>query len=181
MEKTEGKKTVIVIDEQGNKLESTYPKRAKGLIKNGRARVVDENTICLVDLPKHIILEENKMNNNNMNLEENKEVKIDLAYIMNKIDEITKMNLDLINNQDFGEMPCVHGTKTPVQCICETNNKMIEFLQEIYKSLQPKNESQINKQIVECLSDALNNAIEEVIDIDVINHLVDTLAKYIEK
>ena len=181
MEKTEGKKTVIVIDEQGNKLESTYPKRAKGLIKNGRARVVDEKTICLVDLPKHIILEENKMNNNNMNLEENKELKIDLAYIMNKIDEITKMNLDLINNQDFGEMPCVHGTKTPVQCICETNNKMIEFLQEIYKSLQPKNESQINKQIVECLSDALNNAIEEVIDIDVINHLVDTLAKYIEK
>ena len=121
------------------------------------------------------------MNNNNINLEENKEVKIDLAYIMNKIDEITKMNFDLINNHDFGEMPCVHGTKTPVQCICETNNKMIEFLQEIYKSLQPKNESQINKQIVECLSIALNNAIEEEIDIDVINHLVDTLAKYIEK
>ena len=181
MEKTEGKKTVIVIDEQGNKLESTYPKRAKGLIKNGRARVVDENTICLVGLPKHIILEENKMNNNNINLEDNKEVKIDLAYIMNKIDEITKMNLDLINNQDFGEMACVPRTKTPVQCICETNNKMIEFLQEIYKSLQPKNESQINKQIVECLSDALNNAIADVIDIEVINHLVDTLAKYIEK
>ena len=96
MEKTEGKKTVIVIDEQGNKLESTYPKRAKGLIKNGRARVVDENTICLVDLPKHIILEENKMNNNNINLDENKEVKIDLAYIMNKIDEIFKYNV-LIN------------------------------------------------------------------------------------
>ena len=182
MEKTEGKKTVIVIDEQGNKLESTYPKRAKGLIKNGRARVVDENIICLVDLPKHIILEENKMNNNNINLQEkNKDVKIDLAYIMNKIDEITKMNLDLINNQNFGEMACVPGTKTPVQCICETNNKMIEFLQEIYKSLQPRNESQINKQIVECLSDALNNAIEDVIDIEVINHLVDTLAKYIEK
>ena len=181
MEKTEGKKTVIVIDEQGNKLESTYPKRAKGLIKNGRARVVDENTICLVDLPKHIILEENKMNNNNINLEENKEVKIDLAYIMNKIDEITKMNLDLINNQDFGEMACVPGTKNPVQCICETNNKMIDFLQDIYKSFQPK-ESQINKQIVECLADALNNAIDDVdADEEVIKNLIDTLAKYIEK
>ena len=135
-EKTECKKTVIVIDEQGNKLESTYPKRAKGLIKNGRARVVDENTICLVDLPKNIILEENKMNNNNINLQENKEVKIDLAYIMNKIDEINRMNLDLINKQDFGEMSNVPGTKNPVQCICETNNKMIDFLQDIYKSLQ---------------------------------------------
>ena len=121
------------------------------------------------------------MNNNNINLQENKEVKIDLVYIMNKIDEITKMNLDLINNQNFGEMACVPGTKTPVQCICETNNKMIDFLQEIYKSLQPKQESKVNEKIVECLSDALNNAIEDVIDIEVINHLVDTLAKYIEK
>ena len=180
MEKTEGKKTVIVIDEQGNKLESTYPKRAKGLIKNGRARVVDENTICLVDLPKHIILEENKMNNNNINLEENKEVKIDLAYIMNKIDEITKMNLDLINNQDFGEMACVPGTKNPVQCICETNNKMIDFLQDIYKSLQPK-ESMTEKVIVELIN-TLNNAIGDFsADDEVVNHLIDTLAKYIEK
>lgn len=121
------------------------------------------------------------MNNNNINLEENKEVKIDLAYIMNKIDEITKMNLDLINNQDFGEMACVPGTKNPVQCICETNNKMIDFLQDIYKSFQPK-ESQINKQIVECLADALNNAIDDVnADEEVIKHLIDTLAKYIEK
>lgn len=180
MEKTEGKKTVIVIDEQGNKLESTYPKRAKGLIKNGRARVVDENTICLVDLPKHIILEENKMNNNNINLEENKEVKIDLVYIMNKIDEITRMNLDLINNQGLANMSVVPGTKNPVQCICETNNKMIDFLQEIYKSLLPK-ESMSEKIILELIS-TLNDTICDVnADEEIVNHLVDTLAKYIEK
>lgn len=181
MEKTEGKKTVIVIDEQGNKLESTYPKRAKGLIKNGRARVVDENTICLVDLPKHIILEENKMNNNNINLDENKEVKIDLAYIMNKIDEINRMNLDLINKQDFGEMSNVPGAKNPVQCICETNNKMIDFLQDIFKSLQPKQESELNTQIINNLTNALMNAIDEGADQSVITHITDTLAKYIEK
>ena len=40
---------------------------------------------------------------------------------------------------------------------------------------------QIVEKIVECLSDALNNAIADVIDIEVINHLIDTLAKYIEK
>ncbi len=139
MEKTEGKKTVIVIDEQGNKLESTYPKRARGLIKNGRARVVDESTICLVNLPKNIILEENKMNNNYINLQENNEVRIDLSYIMNKIDEIIRMNWDLINNQDFANMSVVPETKNPVQCICETNNKMIDFLQDIYKTLQSRN------------------------------------------
>ena len=139
MEKTEGKKTVIVIDEQGNKLESTYPKRARGLIKNGRARAVDESTICLVNLPKNIILEENKMNNNYINLQENNEVRIDLSYIMNKIDEIIRMNWDLINNQDFANMSVVPETKNPVQCICETNNKMIDFLQDIYKTLQSRN------------------------------------------
>lgn len=139
MEKTEGKKTVIVIDEQGNKLESTYPKRARGLIKNGRARVVDESTICLVNLPKNIILEENKMNNNYINLQENNEVRIDLSYIINKIDEIIRMNWDLINNQDFANMSVVPETKNPVQCICETNNKMIDFLQDIYKTLQSRN------------------------------------------
>ena len=139
MEKTEGKKTVIVIDEQGNKLESTYPKRARGLIKNGRARVVDESTICLVNLPKNILLEENKMNNNYINLQENNEVRIDLSYIMNKIDEIIRMNWDLINNQDFANMSVVPETKNPVQCICETNNKMIDFLQDIYKTLQSRN------------------------------------------
>ena len=139
MEKTEGKKTVIVIDEQGNKLESTYPKRASGLIKNGRARVVDESTICLVNLPKNIILEENKMDNNYINLQENNEVRIDLSYIMNKIDEIIRMNWDLINNQDFANMSVVPETKNPVQCICETNNKMIDFLQDIYKTLQSRN------------------------------------------
>ena len=181
MEKTEGKKTVIVIDEQGNKLESTYPKRAKGLIKNGRARVVDENTICLVDLPKHIILEENKMNNNNINLEEKKEVKIDLVYIFNKIDEISKMNLELVSNKDLADMSVVPGAKNPVQCICETNNKMIDFLQNIYKELLPKKESPLNTQIIHNLTNALNNAIENEADASVIAHLTETLAKYIEK
>ena len=182
MEKTEGKKTVIVIDEQGNKLESTYPKRAKGLIKNGRARVVDENTICLVDLPKHIILEENKMNNNNINLQEKyKEVKIDLAYIMNKIDEITKINSELVSNKDLTVMSVVPGAKNPVQCICETNNKMIDFLQDIYKSLQPKQESELNTQIINGLTNALTDAIDAGMDQSVIAHIIDTLAKYIEK
>lgn len=44
-------KNVAVIDEQGNRYEATYPKRAKGLVKSGRARFVDENTICLARPP----------------------------------------------------------------------------------------------------------------------------------
>ena len=40
-------KNIEVVDEAGNVYESTYPKRAKGLVKHGRARFVAENRICL--------------------------------------------------------------------------------------------------------------------------------------
>ena len=40
-------KNVIVVDEQGNELHRTYAKRAKGLVKKGRAHFVADNTICL--------------------------------------------------------------------------------------------------------------------------------------
>ena len=53
-------KNIIVVDEQGNEYEATYLKRAKGLVKNGRARFINENTICLACPPKEY-LEDNKM------------------------------------------------------------------------------------------------------------------------
>ena len=53
-------KNVAVVDEFGNEYEATYPKRAKGLVKNGRARFVDENKICLA-CPPNKALEDNKM------------------------------------------------------------------------------------------------------------------------
>ena len=59
-------KNIIVIDEQGNEYEATYPKRAKGLVKNGRARFVGENKICLA-CPPDKILEDNKMADNKTN------------------------------------------------------------------------------------------------------------------
>ncbi|MBO5931434.1 MAG: hypothetical protein J6Q70_04265 [Clostridia bacterium] len=51
-------KNIIVVDEQGNEYEATYPKRAKGLVKNGRARFVDENKICLACPPDKILEED---------------------------------------------------------------------------------------------------------------------------
>ena len=53
-------KNIIVVDEQGNEYEATYPKRAKGLVKSGRARFVGENKICLACPPK-IATEETSM------------------------------------------------------------------------------------------------------------------------
>lgn len=47
-------KNVTVLDEQGNYIGATYPKRARGLVKHGRARFIDENdenVICLINAP----------------------------------------------------------------------------------------------------------------------------------
>ena len=53
-------KTIAVVDEQGNTYEATYPKRARGLVKKGRARFVSESMICLARPPQ---LEEKRMSN----------------------------------------------------------------------------------------------------------------------
>ena len=53
-------KNILVVDEQGNEYGATWPKRARGLVKNGRARFLSENKICLACPPK-IDMEDNEM------------------------------------------------------------------------------------------------------------------------
>ena len=58
-------KNIEVVDEAGNVYEPTWPKRAKGLVKHGRARFVDENRICLA-CPPDMKTEEQHMSNTNI-------------------------------------------------------------------------------------------------------------------
>lgn len=65
-------KTVQVTDEAGNRYEATYPKRAKGLVKHGRARFTDESQteIVLTCPPNHnLILEDHTMTEQNTNIQ----------------------------------------------------------------------------------------------------------------
>jgi hypothetical protein len=68
-----GAKKIAVVDESGKCYEATYLKRAKGLVKHGRARFIDENTICLACPPDNLkYTEDNSMTNTeniNVNLE----------------------------------------------------------------------------------------------------------------
>ncbi|MDE7250840.1 MAG: hypothetical protein K2N82_13375, partial [Lachnospiraceae bacterium] len=89
-------KNILVVDEQGNEYEATWPKRARGLVKNGRARFLSENKICLA-CPPITDLEDNEMTDiekNNIKVTENDVPKsesveaIDLAYIFKQIKEI---------------------------------------------------------------------------------------------
>ena len=100
-------KNIIVVDELGNEYEATYPKRAKGLVKNGRARFIEENKICLA-CPPHTELEEKIMSekkNATVNVPEDmgdigdikeekgksnnpKQSELTMEYVLGKIDEI---------------------------------------------------------------------------------------------
>lgn len=50
------------MDESGKQIGKTFPKRAKGLVKNGRARFIDETTICLACPPENEFSEDIEMN-----------------------------------------------------------------------------------------------------------------------
>lgn len=89
-------KNVRVFDEQGNEYEATYPKRAKGLVKNGRARFVGENTICLA-CPPDKIMEEKTMENTNKNIANGVvNGKPTMAYILEQL-EMLKENDDFLD------------------------------------------------------------------------------------
>lgn len=73
-------KNISVVDEQGNEYEATYPRRAKGLVKSGRARFISENRICLASPPAKLS-EVNNMENIN-NKANTQEVKEEAAIIV---------------------------------------------------------------------------------------------------
>lgn len=56
-------KNILVVDESGKAYTSTYAKRAQGLVKKGRARWLDEQTICLACPPDLLNLEDTEMEN----------------------------------------------------------------------------------------------------------------------
>lgn len=96
-------KNIIVEDEYGNEYEATYPKRAKGLVKNGRARFIAENKICLA-CPPDIKTEDSIMsdNNNIINAELNPETpaateKLTMNYVLEQIEKVQTQLTDLKN------------------------------------------------------------------------------------
>lgn len=163
MQKTESfNKTINVIDEYGNILESTYPKRAKGLVKSGRARYVDEVTILLFSCPPiENKLEDQIMNNNEIKNNIVAETKtITQEYIISKIDEIVKMNHDALLRHDLAGFSNVPGAKNPIQSICETNNKMIDFLKDAFKEIINKKSK--DDYILEGYMRILEDAVDDV-------------------
>ena len=156
-------KNVIVVDELGNEYEATYPKRAKGLVKNGRARFIEENKICLA-CPPHTELEDMTMSENkNVSTtvpEETTEAKetktvqnpMTLEYVLSKIQAIADDTFHIheaidaisqIRSTGPGDVGTQEQTKAIgdiVRCRETTNQRLIAFYEKMYDDLKPKNE-----------------------------------------
>ena len=91
-------KNIIVVDSQGKKYGTTYLKRAKGLIKQGRARFLTPNMLCLACPPNQnledYIMSEQTMDNITVETEPNAaedsvtENKYSIEYCLSQIEYI---------------------------------------------------------------------------------------------
>ena len=146
-------KNVTVVDEQGHVYGATYPKRAKGLVKNGRARFVDETTICLA-CPPNQILEDTEMSEN-INITENtnenavlteKEIFDQIVLLQKQLTEQSSTSLhrlgeaisDARGESEFG---LISGEQVASICAVfaqreETLRDMMKLYERMYNNLQ---------------------------------------------
>jgi len=134
---------VIVVDSQGNEYEATYPKRAKGLVKSGRARFVGENKICLA-CPPNDNLEDNKMSENINKVVTENEKEISASSILREIANIQKDNshifdalkqLESVKSEGPGDIGAEEKAKAianVVKCRETTNQRLIDFYERAY-------------------------------------------------
>ncbi len=152
-------KNICVVDAQGNTYEATYPKRAKGLVKNGRARFVDEHTICLACPPNSHL--EDKLMSENMEHRNAPETAVSeeasapeiptMAYCLQQIEAIRAernplvealRTLETIVPGGPGDIVGAERAKAVGEIIKaheETNQRLIAFYEKMYDDLKPKN------------------------------------------
>ena len=151
-------KNIFVIDEQGNQYEATYPKRAQGLVKSGRARFVNETTICLA-CPPNNILEDNNMNENINKIDgTNKPLELTMDYVLNRIDYIMKdashvhgaiealRNMDINASGDGSDCARGEAISIAVQSRETTNQQLLKLLEKMYDDLKISSESEEQKK-----------------------------------
>lgn len=155
-------KTVRVTDEAGGEYEATYPKRARGLVKHGRARFTDESqTAIILTCPpnQHMNLEDNTMNEQINNIENTEVIENETVATEKYTYEYALRQIELITNQtdhihlaisELGRLenegtPCggsaksvAEGIADVVRCRETTAQKLIDFYAKMYEDLKPR-------------------------------------------
>ncbi len=141
-------KNIIVVDEQGKTYEATYPKRAKGLVKNGRARFIDENKICLL-CPPNTKLEDNDMSSTATTKTKSKDP-LTIKYVLDKTEQIIRdteyihtalEQLALMPKSDPGDIAGqakATAIGEVVRCREATNQQALRFYEKLYDDLTGK-------------------------------------------
>ena len=159
-------KTVRVLDEAGNEYEATYPKRAKGLVKHGRARFTDESqTAILLTCPpnQHMILEDNTMNEqiNHTEVTENTAAEAyTYEYALKQIELLTRqvdhihLAISELGHLENEGTPCggsaksvAEGIADVVRCRETTAQKLIDFYAKMYEDLKPRSQAQTANRV----------------------------------
>ncbi len=102
--------TVTVLSQDGEFSGLTYPRRAQGLVKKGRARYVNDNTIRLNDVSDAIITEDIKMDNINTlneikNTPEQQEQPVNRLYFNARDWSLNKDCKNNVGNRSFMQGP----------------------------------------------------------------------------
>ena len=159
-------KNVRVLDEAGHEYEATYTKRAKGLVKHGRARFADDSqTAIILACPpdQNLILEDDTMNeqNNNTELTENTGAEAytfeyalkQIELLTNQVDHIHLAISELGHLENEGT-PCggsaksvAEGIADVVRCRETTAQKLIDFYAKMYEDLKPRSQAQAASRV----------------------------------
>lgn len=160
-------KNILVVDQNGNKCGTTYRKRAKGLVKKGRARFISENKICLI-VPQEQTTEwqeekavsgflpdmEANMADYENPIEQQPEEMYTIPYILKQLEKIA-FEADYLKNvvNDISQIGKGEDTdseanaakaealKSVVLCRETTYQQMIAFYNKMYDDLKPKPET----------------------------------------
>jgi len=171
-------KNIIVVDEQGNEYDATYPKRAKGLVKNGRARFVSENKIYLACPPNRkledfsMVKEKNIIGNDCVDSYEKQIVqliesedektdgKLSMNYILEQIEKIAKQTeyLNQVISElhqmetggagDIGNANKAEALSSVVRCRETTNQQLLRMYEKMYDDIKPYSQTESMQDIL---------------------------------
>ena len=151
---------MIVVDSQGNEYEATYPKRAKGLVKSGRARFVGENKICLA-CPPNDNLEDKTMENNTNTVEATekngltvRDIFVQLTILQNQLTENSQTSLHRLSDAIYsiGESEEENADRNEqVSAVCDvfraremTLQRLLEMYENMYFDMQKETAKKVD-------------------------------------
>lgn len=133
-------KNIIVVDETGKRYGTTYLKRAKGLVKQGRARFLARDMLCLACPPEQD-QEDKRMSGQTL---EDRTDRCSMDYCLEQIEQIAHQTayLDQVISElrqiadDEAGSHKAKALRDVVRSREETNRQMLHFYEKMYDDLK---------------------------------------------